>query len=278
MLQIGKMNHLQVVKDVPFGIYLEAGEVGTILLPGRYVPQGCKVDDWLDVFVYVDSEDLLIATTLQPAVMVGESAYLKVVDVNATGAFMDWGLPKDLLVPFNEQQLPMQTGRSYVVYVYLDEVTNRIVASTKLSYYLREQSVYLKPRQPVDLLICGRSELGYKAVVDGTHLGLIFSNELFQPLRIGQRVAGYIKSIRDDGKLDLCLRLPGKESVGQLGEQILAQLRKHNGTLLLTDKSPPEAIYQAFSTSKASYKRALGHLNKLHKIKIEKDKITLLKS
>jgi hypothetical protein len=277
MLKIGNQNRLQVVKEVPFGVYLDAGELGTILLPGRYVPKACAIDDWLDVFVYADSEDLLIATTLTPKAVVGECAYLKVVAVNETGAFLDWGLPKDLLVPFTQQQRPMEVGRSYVVYLYLDETNQRIAAASKLSNYLAEESDGFKPWQAVDLLIAGRSDLGYKAVIAGTHLGLIFASEVFQPLKMGQQVQGYIKAIREDGKIDLCLGLPGKASRDSLAERILDHLKAHGVISRLTDKSPPEAIYHTFGVSKAKYKKALGGLYKEKRILIEKQQITLLK-
>ena len=279
MLKIGKVNRLQVVKEVPFGVYLDADEHGTILLPGLYVPKPCAIDDWLDVFVYADSEDLLIATTLTPKAMVGECAYLKVVAVNKTaGAFMDWGLSKDLLVPFNQQQRPMEEGRSYVVYIYLDESTQRIAAASKLSHYLQEESTDFTPQQSVDLLIASRTDLGYKAVIDGSHLGLIFASEVFQPLKMGQQVKGYIKAIREDGKIDLSLTLPGKEARDSLTEKIMAYLESHDGVTRLTDKSPPEAIYKTFGVSKGQYKKALGRLYKQKLILIEKQKITLLTS
>lgn len=274
---IGAMNYMRVVKEVNFGVYLDGEELGEILLPKRYVPKNCKVDDLLEVFLYRDSEDRLVATTKKPYVMVDECAYLKVVDVNRVGAFLDWGLEKDLFVPHSEQNGRMQVGRSYVVNVYLDEETDRIAATAKLDGWLSEEGVYFKPGQKVDLLICGRTDLGYKAVINHTHLGLIFENEVFQPLKYGQRVSGFIKNIRDDHKIDLSLQLHPNQSRDALMDQILEYLQQHNGVSTITDKSPPDTIYQEFGVSKASFKKALGRLFKLKRILITKDKITLLK-
>ncbi|HBH35628.1 MAG TPA: GntR family transcriptional regulator [Gammaproteobacteria bacterium] len=276
MVKIGKINRLQVVKSVDFGIYLDGEEAGEILLPSRYLPAGCAPGEWLEVFIYRDSEDRLIATTETPFAMVDQCAYLKVVAINRIGAFLDWGLPKDLLVPFSEQRKPMQVGHSYVVFLYLDGETDRVAASTRLHDHLSEKSFYFKPQQAVDLLISNRTDMGYQAVVDGTHLGLIYSNEIFQPLRVGQKVHGYIKQIRPDLKIDLCLQLDNQQTRDALETRILDYLKKHDSVSTLTDKSPPEAIYKAFGVSKKKYKKALGGLYKSKLILIEKQKITLL--
>ncbi len=276
MASIGKMNHLQVVKLVDFGVYLDAGKFATVLLPKRYVPEGCALGDWLDVFIYLDSEDEIIATTLTPKVMAGQCAYLKVKDVNAAGAFLDWGLPKDLLVPYNEQHKPMEVGKSYVVVVYRDSQTDRLVASSRLNRHLLETTRDLKPRQAVDLLICGRSDMGYKAVVNNDYLGLIFRDDAFKPLRYGQRLQGYIKGIRADGKIDLSLQLPAGAGRQDLGEQIIAYLKTQGGTSTLTDKAAPDDIYHQFNVSKKNYKKALGALFKQKRILIEPDKIRLV--
>ncbi len=276
-INIGRMNRLQVVKTVEFGVYLDGGHLDTILLPKRYAPDNCKLGDWLDVFLYMDSEDMLIATTLTPKVQVGECAYLKVTDVNRAGAFLDWGLPKDLLVPFSEQHRPMEVGRSYVVCVLRDPNDDRIVASSKLSRHLQEQNVYFRPQQAVNLLICGQSDMGYKAIIDHTHLGLIFKDEAFKPLNYGQQVQGFIKGIRDDKKIDLSLQPPAASGRDQLSEQILEHLRRNNGVSPLTDKCAPEDIYKTFNVSKSNYRKALGKLYKDKKILIEKDRIALVK-
>ena len=185
MAQVGRFNKLEVVKEVDFGVYLDGGELGTILLPQRYMPEDCELGDWVDVFLYFDSEDLLIATTEKPRVEVGRCEMLKVIDINNAGAFMDWGLPKDLLVPYSEQLKPMEVGYSYVVYVFHDQDSDRIAASTRLQDYLAEESVWIKPRQAVDLLIAGRTDLGYKAVINDQYLGLIFRDDAFRPLKVG---------------------------------------------------------------------------------------------
>lgn len=275
-INIGRMNRLEVVKEVEFGVYLDGEHLDTILLPKRYVPQGCKIGDWLDVFLYMDSEDLLIATTLKPKAQVGECAYLKVTDVNQAGAFLDWGLPKDVLVPYNEQHKPMEVGRSYVVYLFRDAYTDRIVASSKLSRHLQETNLYFQPQQAVDLLICGRSEMGYKAVIDDTHLGLIFKDEAFKPLSYGQKVKGYIKDIREDKKINLSLQPPAAAGRDALSEQILEHLRRNQGVSTLTDKCAPEDIYKTFNVSKNNYRKALGKLYKEKKILIEAHRISLL--
>lgn len=275
-IKIGRTNRLQVVKQVEFGVYLDGEHLGQILLPNRYLPDRCQVGDWLDVFLYLDSDDLLIATTLKPKAQVGECAYLKATDVNKAGAFLDWGLPKDVLVPFSEQHKPMEVGKSYVVYLYLDTNSDRIVASSKLSRHLQEKNLYLRPQQSVDLLICGRSDMGYKAVVDNQYLGLIFKDEAFKPLRYGQRLQGFVKEIRDDNKINLSLQPPAAAGRDALSEKILEHLRRNNGVSDLTDKCAPDDIYKTFNVSKSNYRKALGKLFKEKKIMIEPDRITLL--
>jgi hypothetical protein len=228
------------------------------------------------VFLYNDSEDRIIATTLKPKTQVGACAYLKVVSTDRFGAFLDWGLPKDLLVPFSEQQNPMQQGYSYSVYVFVDEETRRIAASTRLEQHLSVDVSSLKPRQEVDLLIYGKSDLGFKAIINNTHLGQLFEDETFQRLHFGEQVRGYIRQVRADGKIDLMLQLPSELTRDDLGNSIVEHLRQHDGVSTLTDKSPPEDIYQAFGVSKASYKKALGQLYKNRQILIEKHQITLV--
>jgi predicted RNA-binding protein (virulence factor B family) len=276
MAEIGKINNLQVVKILDHGIYLDGGDLGEILMPRRYVPENCQVSDALDVFIYLDSADLLLATTETPYVMVGECAYLKVIDVNQAGAFMDWGLPKDLLVPYGEQISPLKIGQSYTVLAYLDENTNRIAATQKLDSHLSEEAQYFKPGQAVDILIFGKTELGYKAVINNTHIGLIYKNEVFQTLTHGEKLKGFIKTIREDRKIDLCLQLPGKDARDDLNTRILDHLKKNDGESTLTDKSSPDDIYQCFAVSKKNYKKAIGTLYKKRLIRIEDAKITLL--
>jgi len=276
MAQVGKFNKLQVVKEVDFGVYLDGGELDTILLPKRYVPKDCGIGDWIDVFLYFDSEDLLIATTETPKVQVGQCELLKVIDINNAGAFMDWGLPKDLLVPYSEQHKPMEVGYSYVVYVFYDHDSDRIAASTRLQDHLAEESVWVKPKQAVNLLIAGRTDLGYKAVIDNRYLGLIFRGDAFRPLKIGERVAGFIKSIRPDGKIDLLISQATLQGDHALGEDIIRHLKTSGGVSLLTDRSDPDDIYRTFKVSKKKYKQALGTLYKSKRILLAPDKITLI--
>ncbi len=277
MVNIGKKNKLQIIKQVHFGVYLDGGGI-EVLLPKRYVPKGCKLHDYLDVFVYVDSEDRLIATTDTPYAQVDECAYLKVVSVNRIGAFLDWGLSKDLFVPRNEQVKPLVTGKSYVIYIYLDHETDRIAASTKLRDFLNETSVYYKAGQAVDLLICAKTDLGYKAIINNTHFGLLYKNEIFQEISIGQKITGYIKHIREDKKIDLSLQRSAGEERDALTAKILADLKQRGGISNLTDKSPPDAIYRQFAVSKSNYKKALGRLYKQRLIRIEKTRIVLIHS
>lgn len=276
MVEIGTFNQLQVVKQVDFGVYLDGGELDTILLPRRYVPEGCEIGDWLDVFLYFDSDDLLIATTEKPKVQVGDCEMLTVVDINHAGAFMDWGLPKDLLVPYNEQQKPMEVGYSYVVYVFHDQNSDRIAASTKLNHHLDEETVWLKPRQQVNLLIAGRTDLGYKAVIDNKYLGLIFRADAFRPLKIGERLPGFVKNIRADGKIDLVISQSTLQGDHDLGEQIIRHLQEMGGESQVSDKSDPEEIYRLFKVSKKKYKQALGTLYKSKRILIEPGKVKLI--
>ena len=276
MVQVGRFNKLEVVKEVDFGVYLDGGELGTILLPQRYMPEDCELGDWVDVFLYFDSEDLLIATTEKPRVEVGRCEMLKVIDINNAGAFMDWGLPKDLLVPYSEQLKPMEVGYSYVVYVFHDQDSDRIAASTRLQDYLAEESVWVKPRQAVDLLIAGRTDLGYKAVINDQYLGLIFRDDAFRPLKVGERLPGFIKGIRNDGKIDLVISQGTLQGDHDLGEQIIKNLRASGGVSTLTDKSDPDEIYRAFKVSKKKYKQALGSLYRSKRILLSAEKIQLV--
>ena len=276
MLNIGQMNRLEVIKQVDFGLFLDGGKYGNILLPRRYVPATAKLGDSLDVFIYLDSDDCIIATTLIPKVMVGQCAFLEVKDINPVGAFLDWGLPKDLLVPYNEQLKPMEVGRSYVVCVYLDQHSSRITASSRLSHHLEERADGFTPQQQVDLLICGRSDLGFKAVINHTHLGLIFRDNAPRTLLIGEKLTGYIKEIRPDRKIGLSLQPVNSKVRDQLTDIILEHLKKNGGESTLTDKSEPEEIYAQYKVSKGNYKNALSKLYKERKILITKEKITLL--
>ncbi len=276
MAELGHYNTLRIIKRVDIGVFLDGGEFGEILLPKRYAPESMQVGAEVEVFVYNDSEDRIIATTQKPKAEVGECAYLKVISTGKFGAFLDWGLPKDLLVPFSEQQKPMQKGYSYAVYLFVDESSQRIAASTKLENYLSLEGSSFKPRQAVDCLIYGKSDLGFKAVVDGTHLGQFFESETFERLHYGERRRAYIKQVRKDGKIDLTLHLPSQLERDQLSDAIVEHLQQNEGVSGLTDKSAPDDIYRTFGVSKANYKKALGQLYKQRRITIEKHQITLL--
>ena len=276
MADLGRYNTLPILRRTDFGIFLDGGDLGDILLPRKYVTDSMQVGEPLKVFLYNDSEDRLIATTVQPRAQVGECAYLKVVSTNHYGAFLDWGLPKDLLVPFSEQQQKLQEGYSYTVFLFVDTETQRIAASTRLEDWLALDASHFKPRQAVELLIYGKSDLGFKAVVDGTHLGQLYTNEVFRPLHYGERLKGYIKQLRPDGRIDLMLQLPSHIERDSLVDAIVEHLQQNDGVTQLTDKSPPDDIYQVFGVSKSNYKKALGKLYRERLITIDKHQITLL--
>ena len=280
MAVIGRMNSLQVVKHTDFGLYLDGGADGEILLPKRYIPKDTpsEVDDWLNVFIYLDSEDKLIATTQKPKVQLGEFASLKVVDINRIGLFLDWGLAKDLLLPHSEEKRPLQVGDYCVVYLYLDKRTRRLTATARLDRHLDKVPADYQVGQEVDLLVVERSDLGFKAIIDGKHWGLLHKNELFKFIRGGMREKGYIKELRADGKISLSLQPIGREAASGLAEQIVARLREQGGVLALGDKSPPEAIAEQFRVSKGNFKKAIGGLYKQGLIRIHDDRIELLDS
>jgi len=274
MSDIGQMNHLKVVKQVPFGVYLDGGRNGEILLPTKFVPNDCKVGDLVNVFLYFDSEDQLIATTQRPRATVGKFAYLEVKEVSKVGAFLDWGLQKDLLVPFPMQRRRMQAGKSYIVYVTLDE-QGRIVATSKIDKYLDRWPANYKNGEEVSLLIAEQSDIGRKAIVNDRHWGVLYEDEIFKDVRYGKRLKGYIKQVREDGKLDLTLNKPGRGKIADLAEQILVDLQSGTGHLALHDKSPAEDIYKAYGQSKKTFKSAIGQLYKKRLIVIEDDGIRL---
>ena len=277
MALIGRYNSLQVAKLADFGLFLDGGSDGEILLPKRYIPKGepCEVGDWLNVFIYLDSEDRLIATTEKPKVQVGGFASLKVVDINRVGLFFDWGLPKDLLMPHSEEKRPLQVGDYCVVHAYLDPRTRRITATARLDRYLDKTAADYRVGQEVDLLVVEQTDLGFKAIIDGKHWGLIHKNEVFKFLRGGSQEKGFIKELRDDGKISLSLQPVGQQARDQLSEQILAALRDAGGRLALSDKSPPEAISKAFGVSKGNFKKAIGGLFRQGLIVIREDGIEL---
>ncbi len=273
MLQIGKFNLLNIVKEVPFGLYLES-ERGEILLPSKYVPAGAKPGDTINVFIYKDSEDRIIATTLVPKAQAGEFACLKVKQINNAGAFMDWGLEKDLMVPYREQHRPMQEGKSYIVQVVLDPQTERLIGVGKLAPFLSKDISALNEGMEVELLITEYTDLGITAIIDNKYRGMLFKNEVFQNLEIGAKIKGYIKTIRDDGKIDLSLRKPGFEEVKDSTAVILEKLKLVN-KLNYSDNSSPEEIKEEFGMSKKTFKKAIGVLYKQGRIVIEENSIRL---
>ena len=275
MAQIGKFNSLEVVSKTDIGVYLDGENLDTILLPKKQCPEDITIGDFVKAFIYFDSEDRLIATRQTPKAEVGQCAVLTVKDVNKAGAFLDWGLPKELLVPFNQQRQPMAIGERHVVYLYLDEFTERITGSAKISNFLREQSNQHQAGDRVALMIVKRTNLGYQAIVDDLYLGMIFNDDALQPLKIGQKINGYIKRIRADKKLDLALQLQGHEARVDIGERVLAALYKNQGELTLSDKSSPGDIFAHFQVSKGNFKKALGRLYKQGKIRIEPTRILL---
>jgi predicted RNA-binding protein (virulence factor B family) len=275
---IGKYNTLKVIKEVDFGVYLDGGEeFGEILLPIRYVPPGLKPEDEIEVFIYLDSEDRIIATTEEPYAVVGELAYLEVISVNKTGAFMDWGLMKDLLVPYREQAERMKEGEKYVVYIYLDDESRRIVATSKLNSALDNLLPEYEEGDKVDLMVIDKTDLGYKVAVNNVHTGMLYHNELFKPIKIGDKCNGFIKKVREDDKLDVTLEKPGYEKIDGLAGEVLEKLKSKGGQLDVSDKSPAELIYKVFGTSKKNFKKAIGTLYKQRIIEINKDSIKLLK-
>lgn len=275
MIKIGKTNNLKVVKKVDFGLYLDGGESGEILLPKRYVDESMEVGDELDVFIYCDSEDRLVATTEKPLIEVGEFGLLKAVEVNRVGAFMEWGLQKDLLVPFREQSQEIRVGGSYVVYAFLDNATKRIVGSTKLNKYVGNRIPRYSEGDTVDILAVHKTDLGYKVIVDNLFWGMIYNNDLFDPLSPGDRIPAYVKTVREDGKIDVTLRERGGERVFQLANRIMGYLRDTGGEMALSDSSSPEEIKAVFQCSKKDFKKALGYLYKKGKILIADGGVTL---
>ncbi|MGJ8669546.1 MAG: CvfB family protein [Oceanococcus sp.] len=276
MAKLGRTNHLIVTKVVDFGIYLDGDELGEILLPKRYVPENSQVGDTIEVFVYVDSEDRYITTTEFPLAQVDQCAHLRVVEVNAVGAFLDWGLPKDLLLPFKEQTHKLEAGDHCVVFIFIDSNTQRIAASQYLNDFLEETGNEFSQGEEVDLLVSGQSPLGYKVVVNNTDLGLIYANEISQNVHVGQSLKGYVKPPRPDGKLDISLNTLNSKARDELADKIVQHLHANGGSSPLNDKSSPQDIYRVFAVSKANFKKSIGGLYKSKKIRIEKSGIHLI--
>jgi predicted RNA-binding protein (virulence factor B family) len=276
MISIGQSYELGVVKVVDFGVYLDANELGEVLLPCKPATRGLSLGDRVKVFLYLDSEDRPVATEQKPRVKVGEFAYLKVVAVTRVGAFLDWGLDKDVLVPFAEQHRPMEVGQSYLVYLYISKVDGRITASSKIDKFIDDEKPHdFKPRQPVDLIIVNSTPLGYKAIINHTHWGVLYKGEVFERLSFGQSLKGYIKQVRPDGKIDLSLH-GGKETRDKYAQTILDYLQRNNGFAAVHDKSDPQLITRLFGMSKGAFKKTIGGLYRQRTIRIEKDGIYLV--
>jgi len=276
MAQIGRINKLTVKRIRDYGAHLDGGESGDILLPKRYVPENCRPGDAVEVFVYVNKEGRLRASEQKPCATVGQFARLRVAANTPSGAFLDWGLQKDLLVPKREQLTRMEQGKSYLVYIFLDE-KNRITASARLDKFLGQQEPEYTVGEEVDLIIFDRTDMGYKAVVNSTHLGIIYKNEVFQKLDIGQELKGHIKKIRDDKKIDLSLQQSGYKKIGNISQTILTKIKDNGGRIAVTDKSPPEEIHALFGVSKKVFKQAIGALYKKRLITIDANGIKIIR-
>ncbi len=275
-LKIGEYNHLRIIKEVPFGLYLDGYE-DEILLPLQYVPETYEIDQFIDVFIYRDSEDRIIATTLKPKATINEFAYLEVKAVTPLGVFMEWGLAKDLFVPFSQQFQKMSVGRSYLVYIYLDGQTDRIVASARVEKFLPiTDGSEFTIGDKVDAIPFEHTDLGIKCLVNNCKIGMLFKNQVFTNLTFGESTSVYIANIRPDGKLDLRLEAVGMVRIDSQAERILEAIKENNGVLMLHDKSPAEEIYQQFGMSKKDFKKGVGALYKSKLIALHSDCISLL--
>lgn len=279
MATIGKINSLTVLHHVDFGLYLDGGDSGEILLPRREIPKDAdtSVGSQLDVFIYHDSEDRLVATGRKPRAMLHQFAALRVVDINRTGIFLDWGLTKDLFMPHSEEKRPLQTGDTVLVHVYQDVHTGRLLASAQLDRFASSDAADsgYTVNQPVSLWVAERNEHGYLCLVNEAYLGLLHHHEVFKPVKIGQGMPGYVRELRPDGRLSLSLQMQGQAVRDELSERILAELEARGGVLELSDKSTAEAIAAVFGVSKGNYKKATGGLFKQGLIEIEPQQIRL---
>jgi uncharacterized protein len=276
LIQVGAYNELEVIKQMDFGIYLGDGSV-EILMPQKWVPSGTAIGEVMDVFIFRDSEGRLIATTVKPYAIAGEFAFLEVQQANNMGAFLDWGMEKNLLVPFSEQPFKLEEGKSYVVFVYVDEKSDRIVASAKLNKFIEREDIDVKAGDVVDLLIYSETDKGFNAIINNRFTGLIYRNEVFDSIRIGDKMKGYIKQVREDNKIDLSLQKSGFELVDDVKWKILKLLKEKNGFLPLNDDSSPEEIKSALQISKKAFKKAIGALYKEQLVKLTPKGVELRK-
>lgn len=278
MLALGDYNELEVARAVDFGLYLTS-EDGDLLLPGKYVPEGTQIGDMLRVFVYRDSEDRLIATTLEPLAKVGEFAALTVRDVSSIGAFLEWGLEKDLFLPYRNQRRNLRPGERETVYIYLDDTSDRIVATAKWERQLPDEPFPGQPGDEVRLFVADETDMGFKVIVNDKYQGLLFHNEVFRPLRLGDTPTGYVRQVRPDGKLDLSLQRAGYDEALAAADQLLEALQKApNGTLALGDKSEPDDIYRRLGMSKKVFKKALGTLYKRGQVQLFPEQTQLVQN
>ena len=267
-IELGKYNQLKIVKEVDFGLYLDGGEEGEILLPARYVPYNYEIGQEIGVFIYLDNEERLVATTLKPYVQVGEFAYLQVSWVNQYGAFLDWGLMKDLFCPFREQKRKMEVGRSYIIHTHIDNESFRIVASSKVEKFLSPEKPPYAPDDEVGLLVWQHTNMGYKVIIDNKYQGLVYDNQVFRELEIGDSLKGYIMQVREDGKVDVALQRSGRQQTLDFADTLLKYMERNGGRCYLHDKSPAEEIYDRFKVSKKVFKKAVGDLYKRRLIEI----------
>jgi len=274
VIEIGKTNKLEVIREAEFGVYLEGGKYGGILLPKTDVPEGCKKGDILDVFIYLDSDDYVVASTARPLVQVDEFATLTVAEVNDTGAFLDWGLPKQLLVPYAEQRKALEPGQRITVRLYLDN-TGRIAASTKLDKFLKNDADALNVGDEVQMFVVRKNDIGFSVILDDKYWAVLHAKDVFRTVRPGHKRKAYIKRLLEHNKIDVMLEKPGYAKVDDLSQQILDDLEDRGGFSALSDKAKPEDIYQQFGISKKSYKMAIGSLKKLGRIDIAADGIRM---
>ncbi len=276
MIELGRVNNLEILRDTSVGLFLGDEDGNDVLLPNKYVPTSYEIGEKIKVFCYLDYDERPVATTLEPDIMLGEFRLLQVAEVNEFGAFMEWGLEKHLLVPFREQRVKMKEGQWYVVHCYLDERSGRLVASNKLDKFLSNENLDLKEWEQVDLVVTRQTDLGWEVIVNERHKGLVYFNEVFKPINIGDIIPGCIKTIRKDNKLDISLQPLGAKVLEPAANKIFEVLKAKGGFLAVHDKSAPEEIRDIFQMSKKTFKKGLGTLYKDRKIKIESDGITLI--
>lgn len=276
MIKLGEYNTLEILRETEPGLYLGDDEDNVVLLPHKYKPETYEIGDEIKVFIYLDNEERPIATTLEPFLLLNTFGYLHCSDVTEFGAFMDWGLEKQLFVPFKEQARPMKKGSWYIVYLYLDEQTNRLVGSSKTNRFLQNENLTVEPFQEVDVLVTHITEKGANVIINGIHHGLIYIDDIFEDIRSGDRMKAFVKNIREDNKIDVVLQAPGYRSIEPNANYIREELEAAGGFLPLHDKSDPETIKNQLGMSKKSFKKAIGTLYKDKQILIKEDGIELI--